>query len=303
VPATPAGPKGTAVSANGVSFVIPVGLGSDANADTVAEVMGTPDNPGWDVAPVHYKFALQGYPVAGAPLANEPTILVYPAKEYAAVNTGAANSLERLRAILAAPSAPLTREGLPSIPFFNAAQIMASNTKMIAFQGGTGVRMLVHYAQGLTPVDNQNLSYHFHGLTADGKYYVIAILPITAPFLPQDYNAPLPANGVPFPDDPAAYESYLNKIAELLTAAEKGNTLAPDIKLLDALVQSIKLSAPPIVPPAPVPTVAQPTPTPVASIPCDAAKFILICLAPTHLGQNPGCSPRQRVCPKFLTMA
>ncbi len=267
--ATAAAPKGAAVSANGVDFVIPVSLGSGASATIVPEVVGSPDGPGWDAVPVYYKFTLQG-----GSFAQEATISVYPAKEYAKINEGAARSIEKLRVLIVTPSAPLIKEALPTLAV-NAALDMASNMKRIAFQGGTGVRLLAHYAQAPMPLGNQAMAYHFHGLTTDEKYYIIAMLPVTVPSL-QD---------VPFPDLNSgdntavgiALKNYWDKITERLTAAEKDNTLTPSIVQLDALMQSLKVNSPKIVQPAP--TAAQPVtgstanPTPASSTSCDAAFF------------------------------
>ena len=63
--ATSTVPSGIPVSANRVEFSIPAGLGNSAAADTVAEVKESAGGPGFDVAPVHYKFTIQGYPAPG----------------------------------------------------------------------------------------------------------------------------------------------------------------------------------------------------------------------------------------------
>jgi hypothetical protein len=62
------------------------------------------------------------------------------------------------------------------VPFFNAAQVFASNIKVISFQNGKGVRFLTEYAQHAASANNHNLFYYFQGLTGDGAYYIIAIL-------------------------------------------------------------------------------------------------------------------------------
>ena len=265
---------GARVSANGVEFLIPPGLGSGANVEIIPAAAGVPDGPDWDAAPAHSRFALQGYPITGTPFANQPTLLVYPAAEYAAANSGAAKSLDKLKAILAIPAAPLAKEALPTLAV-NAALAMAANMKIISFQSGSGVRMLAFYAQGVGPVTNPALSYHFHGLTADGKYYVIANLPISAPFLQEEFDGPLPADGIPFPSDMNDYPAYIKQVEERLEAAEAEGTLSPAISALDALVQSIKLAPAGIVLPTALPTTAQ---TPAATTPgaacSDAAEYV-----------------------------
>ncbi|HEX9387675.1 MAG TPA: hypothetical protein VF918_15235, partial [Anaerolineales bacterium] len=66
---------------------------------------------------------------------------------------------------------------------------------MISFQNGQGVRFLTEYAQYAASANNHDLFYHFQGLTRDGAYYIIAILPITVPVLAEtsDGGAVLPS--------------------------------------------------------------------------------------------------------------
>ena len=80
--------------------------------------------------------------------------------------------------ILGAPGAPIAVAQLPTVPFFNAQQAFASNIQILSFQNGRGVRFLTEYAQYPVSANNQDLFYHFQGLTSDGAYYIIAILPI-----------------------------------------------------------------------------------------------------------------------------
>ena len=83
---------------------------------------------------------------------------------------------------------------LPPGRCFNPGHVIASNIDTIPFQNGSGVRFLTEYAQYFAYVNNTDLFYHYQGLTADGQYYVIVILPLTAPVLPPDSN---PQNTIP----------------------------------------------------------------------------------------------------------
>ena len=53
-------PSGTPVTFQNVSFVIPNGLASGASGENVAKVDDT-NGPGWDIAPAHIEFTLNGY--------------------------------------------------------------------------------------------------------------------------------------------------------------------------------------------------------------------------------------------------
>jgi hypothetical protein len=78
---------GTPVASENLSLVLPAGLASGANTETVAAVDSNGGAP-WDVAPAHVRATLTGYPLQGT--FHEPRIFVYPADDYAQNNAGAA---------------------------------------------------------------------------------------------------------------------------------------------------------------------------------------------------------------------
>ena len=233
--------EGTLVSFDGVSFVIPNEIATGANTEKMTAVESNTDAP-WDVAPTHARFTLTGYPLQGK--FHEPRIFVYPAGEYAASNPTAAEQIDRLRKALT--GAPLLAETLPNVPFFNATPQIAAQIKILPFQnGGGGIRSLTQYAQYAAPINNNELFYHFQGLSGDGNYYVVAILPVTAAILPGDENpeATVPEGGVPIPTEVGPNNVYYFSVTEKL------NSLAPDaftpsINALDALFQSFVITNP-----------------------------------------------------------
>ena len=234
--ATQAG--GTSVSYEGVSFVIPNGMAANANTEKITAVESNSGAP-WEIAPTHLRFTLTEYPLQGK--FHEPRIFVYPAEEYAQSNPNAAEQINRLKNILAGAT-PL-QETLPTVPSFNAAAQIAANIKIIPFQNGNGVRSLTQYAQYAAPINNRELFYHFQGLTTDGRYYIIAILPVTAPILPEDEKpeATIPEGGVPIPTDVGANDVYYFSVTEKLNSLSS-NAFTPSLDALDALIQSILVS-------------------------------------------------------------
>ena len=232
--------SGNSISFENVSFVIPSGLASGADTEAMTAVETNSGAP-WDIAPTHLRFTLTGYQLQGK--FHEPRIFVYPADTYAQANPTAAEQIDRLRKIQAG-TAPMI-ETLPSVPFFNAMPQIAAHIKVIPFESGSGVRALTQYAQYAAPINNRELFYHFQGLTRDGRYYLIAILPITAPILPEDEKAEasIPEGGVPIPTDIGPNDVYYFSVTEKL------NSLAPDdftpsLNMLDALIQSILVKTP-----------------------------------------------------------
>ena len=231
---------GIPISSEGVSFVIPGGMASEANAETMTAVESNSGAP-WDIAPTHLRVTLSEYVLQGK--FHEPRIYVYPAEEYAASNPQAAEQIDRVRRILT--GATPMQETLPLVPFFNAAQLFAAQIRVIPFQNGSGVRSLTQYAQYAAPINNHELFYHFQGLSSDGKHYVVAILPINALVLPEDEkpDATVPEGGVPIPADVGPNAVYYFSVAEKLNSLSP-DAFTPSIVALDALIQSMLVANP-----------------------------------------------------------
>jgi hypothetical protein len=237
-------PGGIPASSAGVTMVIPSGLASGDLPENVAAVNDQSGAP-WEVAPAYLRFTLQGYALQGKFF--QPQIEVYPAKDYADLGTGAAISIQRLQAILASPSAALSNDTLPRLPWANADQMIGAQAKIIGFNRGNGVRVLAEYAQYDAPINNHELFYHFEGLTTDGKSYIVATLPINAAFLAADSNptSPVPADGIRFPGtdvtDPAVWRNYYQAVTAKLNATSP-DAFQPTLTSLDALIQSLQVS-------------------------------------------------------------
>jgi hypothetical protein len=199
------------------------------------------DAPYWEKTPGHLQVSLKDYYVLQGNF-HQPQIYVYPATDYAILVPGAFESMHRLQNIMSAV-VPATADQLPTVPFFNAAQVFASNIQAISFQNGSGIRFLTEYAQYAAPVNNHELFYHFQGFSADGEYYIVAIFPITAPVLAEngDAGAVVPVGGIAYPDinDPNAdFQGYYASITGLLNVTSP-EAFTPSISQLDALIQSM----------------------------------------------------------------
>jgi hypothetical protein len=235
---------GKAVSFDRLSLVIPTGMARGGSGTLVPEVKGDSVAP-WDVAPDHIQFNVDGY--AFEDKLYQPQIYVYPAQAYAQLQERgtAAQSLERLNAVLA-QSAMVNVKELPSVPFFNVSQALAAQVKVIPFQNGRGVRMVTEYAGGRAIINNRELIYEFQGLTEDGQYYVVVILPVTAPGLPEDGQpgGEIPPGGVPVPDFNdmnANWMGYYGGIRQMLQGLEP-IAYNPNLDQLDALIGSLTIA-------------------------------------------------------------
>ena len=144
--------RGTPISFENISFVIPEGLASGANPESVP-ALGEGSGAPWETAPAHVKVALISYQLQGK--FHEAAIYIYPADEYKKVNPNAAEQIDRIQKILL--GATMLKETLPTIPWFNAQPLIAAHIQMIPFQSGKGVRWLTQYAQYFAPINNNEL--------------------------------------------------------------------------------------------------------------------------------------------------
>jgi hypothetical protein len=229
---------GGIVTFKNVSVTLPLGVAQDAQTEVVPAVTDPNSSPWWQIAPEHVKFTLTGYQLQDKFI--EPQILVIPADQYAQLNTNAAEQIAKVKAIIS--NGPLTKETLPNW-VMNAAQLFASQMKVVDFKGGRGVRFLTQYDQFPAPINNHELFYLFQGLTNDGKYYIVATLPVTSSILPEDEKpeSAVPAGGVGFPTATGPDQAYYDAVTKALDGMYE-DSFNPSLFQLDALVQSITVT-------------------------------------------------------------
>jgi hypothetical protein len=234
----------TEVTFGMLSFVVPPDVASGTSGSEVPRNDGE-DAAWWQKTPGHLEVMLGDYYVLQGKF-HQAKIYVYPAEAYAEMVPPAFEGLHRLNNILGNSGGSITADQLPSVPFLNARQVFAANIEPISFQNGSGVRSVTEYAQYNAPANNHELFYHFQGVTQDGAYYVIAILPVTAPVLAEtsDPAAALPPVGIAYPnmDDPNAdWDGYYGAVTSLLSATAP-DAFTPMLNHLDMLIQSMKIA-------------------------------------------------------------
>lgn len=214
---------GRMVTFENVRFSVPTGLAQSEFGEIVPPATdGTP----WDVTVQHIKFNFSGYPQAGA--LHQPVIVVYPTTGF----DPAADTIANLKDLLAAR--PADANPMPFLPLSNAAQMFRAQVKYLDFENGSGVRYLTQFGQGIWPVNNRDMFYTFQGLTADGQYYISAILPVAHSALPASgEGADLAKLGEDYPGYIAGIRSQLD--------AQPESSFTPSLATLDALVQSIRI--------------------------------------------------------------
>jgi hypothetical protein len=226
-----------------LSLVLPSGLANGISGSQIPRKDGS-DAAWWELDPGHTQINLGGYILQGK--FHQPQIFVYPAQGYAELVPAAFESMHRLNNIIGNPGASISSQQLPAVPFFNTQQVFASNIQIITFQSGRGVRFLTEYAQYPASANNHDLFYEFQGMTSDGAYAIIAILPITAPILGEssDPASAVPVGGVAYPNmgaSDADWNTYYHAVTVQLNAQSPAS-FVPRLNQLDLLIQSIKIA-------------------------------------------------------------
>jgi hypothetical protein len=133
-------------------------------------------------------------------------------------------------------------EGLPTR---GAAFLIETQTRRIRFQNGAGVRAVTMVGQMEYLAYKDAVYYEFHGLSGDGRFYVVIDIQIDHPlFLDhpqpeqnQRRTALLPREPMS-PTDPAAIVSY-NRLLEMELEEQPPDSFMPSLLLLDQLVASL----------------------------------------------------------------
>ncbi len=229
IPATPTITPfpGIPVSYDKVSLVIPPTIANGISGNTLPRVDA--DSSFWGGIPEHIHIDLNSYILQGTQ--PQPKIDVYPADEYATLQNAIANNIAKLNNIIENPTQQLNDESLP-VYHTNAAQLFASNRKVIHFQNGQGVRYITEFAQYPAPINNHDVFYYFSGLTDNKKFYITIFLPINTNQLPEN------AQIVKTP--PSDMQQYYLNITTLLNNTQ-ADAFNPNIDLLDTLISSINI--------------------------------------------------------------
>jgi hypothetical protein len=216
----------------GISFSYDDTIATNVITETIPENQGDEYSPYWDVYPEHYVFTFEGYILPDT--FHSPKIFVYPIPAYEAMNDVVREEINDLRQLLVQrPTSPVY---IPSLPIFNAAQMMRSNISYIDFGNGTGVRFLTQYGQSYYPINNQTMFYSFQGVSSDGKYYIAVTFPVSHPSLSPD------GSEIPGGDFDAFANNFNNYISDMENqlGAEDPSTFNPNLDILDQFIMSLQ---------------------------------------------------------------
>lgn len=162
-------------------------------------------------------------------------IHIFPVDEYMRMLPEVDNQVLLLKRMLAErPSSYSDNEPFPFVPLWNANMVFHTNVSYIHFNGGSGIRYLTMFSQGMTDLTNDGLIYTFQGLSDDGKYYISAVMPVNSSYLfydsdlSQENSAQIHQN----------FSEYLSKTIDSLDGLS-GDDCTPNLNSLDQMMSSI----------------------------------------------------------------
>ncbi len=223
---------GREVFTQGIRFNLSEEVAQDIAAEIVPASIGN-DIPSWEIGPEYTRIDFFSYQSAGETF-HKPQLFIYPADQYAQMNPGAAESIDKLQLLLSTLEIPSPDDHLPFLPLWNAAQVFHSNFAYLDFQNGSGIRYLNQYAQTIYPINNYSLFYTFQGLTSDERFYIAAIFPVSTPALPDPETMDL---------NQEFYDTYLQYIEDtrFLLESQPLDTFTPSLSTLDLLIESLRI--------------------------------------------------------------
>ncbi len=219
------------IESGGLVFTLPVEVAAGADVTTVL-----PDDPneGWPEfsLPARRMISFSGYSIQDH--FHTPVIYVYAFDKLIQGGAFGATNAATLQGLLTDPEFNLQAEGsLPFLPPFNAAQVFHVLEQRIDSEYNSGIRYLTLYSQGLVGVDNYNIFYTYQGISADGRYYISAVLPINSTLLSYDQLTQAELETIAID-----YEAYLTSMIDMISE-DNGASLTPTLAALDAMMMSL----------------------------------------------------------------
>jgi Bacterial SH3 domain len=303
VPATEAAPPPaatpTAAAALAVAASLPAsinintaGLAETVRAESRSPLGGEPGTPDFvSRLPAHVRIVLgTDTPNAANISYRERQILVVPVEAYLdnfasdpTLQAELRKEVKRLRALIRRRSTRISGP-LPLFPPTNASQVFHSNVRFLSFTGGAGMRFLSHYAQDASPVTRDEVFYTFQGLTSDGRFLVAAFFPVSTEALPAADALPAELSA----EAERNFDTYLRGVVRTLER-QRADGFAPQLVDLDAVMQSIEVKSPTVVPAADAAALRTTTSVNLRASPTTRSRVIVLLrrnTALTPLGRN-----------------
>lgn len=240
------------VSFKGVSFKYDPKIFGKVTAEDVPEwhLENETDKPD-GVAPRHVKFT---FDLCKTIYCWEGSLEVYPINEFPqmyAVNKqlvqATEKEIEALKKVLIDKNFR-SEDQIPYIPFIDAGQDFQAKVRLSPFDKGKGIFFVTHINTEMARISNDHLRYIFEGLTDDGKYYVLAEVPVSVKFLPdvppREFEGDMDESiHDPYPYSDAHNKRYKDYVLSITTRLEKlhASEFRPDLKQLEKIIESLRI--------------------------------------------------------------
>jgi hypothetical protein len=242
-----------------VRFTYDKSVASQVTAKIVDAQVASKENsgPGDTIYPIHLVFELAGT-YSAQPASFIPSeIHVYSVRGYKQAFAADPKSARDVSATIAKLQRILSSRNLafkgevPLLPLPDGYLAFRAHTAFLRFKQGSGIVFLTQGQQDEMPVNNQNLSYEFQGLTNDGRYYVTAEFPVAAPFLAYNRDQANYGGSVKesscfqCPDHTRFMKEYRAYVRTISNTLEKlpSDKFQPRLKLFDDLLTSLEVDA------------------------------------------------------------
>lgn len=219
------------IESGGLIFKLPAEVAAGAEVTTVL-----PDDPnqGWPefALPARRMVSFSGFAIPDH--FHTPAIYVYAVDKLVQGGAFGSTMAATLQGFLADPESDLQAEGsLPFLPPFNAGQVFQVLEQRLDSDHNSGIRYLTLYSQALVGVVNYDIFYTYQGISADGRYYIAAVLPINSTLLSDDQLTQAELETIAID-----YEAYLTSMTDMIRE-DNGASLNPTLAALDAMMMSL----------------------------------------------------------------
>lgn len=184
----------------------------------------------------------------------EGFVAIYPLEDFPrmyAVNKdmmqGMEEEIEALRKVVNDKHVRYENQ-IPYLRWVDAEQSFQTNVKLSKFDKGNGIYFVTYLSTEMALISNDHLRYIFEGITDDGKYYVLADMPVSVKFFPDGSLEEFEGyeRKFLFEDQPccgAEKDRYKNYVSNITKRLEKlpASGFRPDLKHVERIIESLRI--------------------------------------------------------------
>ena len=182
---------------------------------------------------------------------GEMYIAVYPIDDFPrmyAVNKSSVKALEKevngFKKVLKDKNFRIENQ-IPYLRFIDSTQVFQVKVKHFPFQNGKGILFLTFWDTQVELPSNRQLRYVFEGLSDDGKYYVLAEMPASVSFLPDDSSEEYEGYKINWNklQDKVEMKRFAEVNKKIAARLEKlpQNQFKPELKYFEEIISSLKI--------------------------------------------------------------